>query len=125
MCWIGTFWLVTSESGGWTSDDGIAVGFDGQNEEYITSTWSGGLTMLDPLEWDAGPLSKSVMMAPLIASAATLLLPAIDEAFAIGANLERTLANLEKDLTVRTPLGHLLVLALGLLWVAEGERREG
>jgi len=119
--------LVTNDSGGWASPEGIALGFDadgnavldGQDEVLVPA-----LNLAPAGRLLSHPLARHTEIAPTYAGYAQFLLPAVDDAFEIGANLERALAALDSNPDLSGPVGRSMKLALGLLWVAEEVRRQ-
>lgn len=72
------------------------------------------------------PLNLGPLLARMLAQRATLLLPAVDEAFEIGGPLEHLknrIATTATDPNLLTEDGQIWVVALGLLWLSEDELR--
>jgi hypothetical protein len=125
VCWVGSFWLLTDRSGGQSGEgDGVAVGFAPSGEVWSNPAWEQRLDGFDALSEGSNPLSKAVLLAPVIATFATMLLPVVDEGFAIGADLEWTLEAAQASSQFDSLMGAVMCLALTALWRAEEERRE-
>lgn len=129
ICWVGTFSLITTDGGGWWPDEGAALGVKPDGTTVTDGNWRERLgDLLEESEqprprW---PLDLGLRLARLLAQRATLLLPAVDEAFEIGGSLEHldnTIAATDYYPNLATDEGRVWVVALGLLWLSEEERR--
>jgi hypothetical protein len=129
ICWVGTFALITTDGGGWWPDEGAALGVKPDGTTVTDGNWRerlGDLVEESEQSRPRWPLDLGLLLARMLAQRATLLLPAVDEAFEIGGSLEHlknTIATAATDPNLLTEDGQVWVLALGLLWLSEEERR--
>lgn len=126
ICWVGTFSLITTDGGGWSPDEGAALGVKPDGTTVTDGNWRERLGDVNEQRVPRWPLSKGMEMARQLADAATGWIPAVDLSFAAGDTLDQVVAATE-DFFVTNPVederANLLALAFVMLWLSEESRR--